>query len=94
MERIQKVVSGNKSHSIVPIALVPEEKWCNAKKQKNRSDSNWRKFQECYKNNIVLLFWEELLESILHCNVKRYMEKRLADIYEKCQIASRKNSRV
>ena len=74
-----KSIQDSSPLSIVPVALMPEQKWRRAEKMKKRSGSNVRKFEDCYKNRVILLFWEDLLKSCVDSRVKKYMEGMVSE---------------
>ena len=74
-----KPIEDSSHLSVVPVALVPEQKWRRAEKMKNHRDSNVRKFEDCYKNQVILLFWEDLLKSCVDSRVKKYMEGMVSE---------------
>ena len=77
MRRISSLEDIAPMPKIVPVALVPEEKWKRAEAMRNHPESNAKKFDRCYRNRIVLVFWEELLRTCQNSDVILYVKDRI-----------------
>lgn len=82
MERIGSIEESNPDMTVVSVALVLEEKWKRAEAKRNQPGSNAKKFHRCYRNRIVLLFWEELLQTCQNSEVKLYVENQIQQFIE------------
>ncbi|MDX2370711.1 MAG: hypothetical protein QNK36_20300 [Colwellia sp.] len=78
LKRIKAIRQKHPEYTVHFCILISETKWNAAEKMKGRHDvSSYSKYEMSYKNEIGLLFWEDLVKLCKSEKVRDYMNYKL-----------------
>lgn len=78
INRIESIRQKYPTYKIYFCLLVSDIKWNATEKMKNHPDSNFTRFKNEFKNEVGVLFWEELVKLCKSTSVREYMYYRLS----------------